>query len=130
MYAVLETGSKQYRVTAGDTLEIERLETEAGKPFTFDRVLLVNNDGKVTSEISALAKITVEADLSPDQASFVIRDEGPGFDPGNVPDPTLQENLERECGRGLLLMRTFMDETRFNSRGNEVTMIKRHERRP
>ena len=47
MYAVLETGSKQYRVAAGDTLEIERLETEAGKPFTFDRVLLVNNDGKV-----------------------------------------------------------------------------------
>ena len=48
MYAVLETGSKQYRVAAGDTLEIERLETEAGKPFTFDRVLLVNNDGKLS----------------------------------------------------------------------------------
>ena len=42
MYAVLETGSKQYRVAAGDTLEIERLAVEAGKPFTFDRVLLVN----------------------------------------------------------------------------------------
>ena len=41
MYAVLETGSKQYRVVAGDTLEIERLAVEAGKPFTFDRVLLV-----------------------------------------------------------------------------------------
>ncbi len=48
MYAVLETGSKQYRVTAGDTLEIERLETEAGKPVTFDRVLLVNNAPTVT----------------------------------------------------------------------------------
>src|SRR5208283_4002553 len=47
MYAVLETGSKQYRVAAGDKLEIERLETEAGKPVTFDRVLLVNNDGKL-----------------------------------------------------------------------------------
>ncbi len=47
MYAVLETGSKQYRVAAGDTLEIERLETEAGKPVTFDRVLLVNRDGKL-----------------------------------------------------------------------------------
>ena len=44
MYAVLETGSKQYRVKAGDTLEIERLETEAGKPFTFDRVLFVGGD--------------------------------------------------------------------------------------
>jgi large subunit ribosomal protein L21 len=44
MYAVLETGGKQYRVAAGDTLEIERLETEAGKPFTFDRVLMVSGD--------------------------------------------------------------------------------------
>ena len=48
MYAILETGSKQYRVAAGDTLEIERLAVEAGQPVTFDRVLLVNNDGKVT----------------------------------------------------------------------------------
>ena len=47
MYAVLETGSKQYRVVAGDKLEIERLEVEAGKPVTFDRVLLVNNGGKL-----------------------------------------------------------------------------------
>jgi len=46
MYAVLETGSKQYRVSAGDTLEIERLAIEAGQPVTFDRVLLVNNDGQ------------------------------------------------------------------------------------
>lgn len=48
MYAVLETGSKQYRVTAGDTLEIERLQTEAGQPVTFERVLLVNRDGEVS----------------------------------------------------------------------------------
>jgi large subunit ribosomal protein L21 len=44
MYAVLETGGKQYRVAAGDTLEIERLDIEAGKPFTFDRVLMVSGD--------------------------------------------------------------------------------------
>ncbi|HUB86978.1 MAG TPA: 50S ribosomal protein L21 [Verrucomicrobiae bacterium] len=44
MYAVLETGSKQYRVAAGDTLEIERLDTEAGKPFTFDRVLMIGGE--------------------------------------------------------------------------------------
>jgi len=48
MYAVMETGGKQYRVAAGDKLEIERLPVEAGQSFTFDRVLLVNNDGKVT----------------------------------------------------------------------------------
>ena len=63
MYAVLETGSKQYRVTAGDTLQIERLETEAGKPFTFDRVLLVNNDGKVMVGAPTVAGATVAADV-------------------------------------------------------------------
>jgi len=63
MYAVLETGSKQYRVAAGDTVEIERLETEAGKPFTFDRVLLVNQDGKVTVGSPTVANVSVEADV-------------------------------------------------------------------
>jgi large subunit ribosomal protein L21 len=63
MYAVLETGSKQYRVTAGDTLEIERLEAEAGKPFTFDRVLLVNNDGKLTMGSPTVSAASVVADV-------------------------------------------------------------------
>jgi large subunit ribosomal protein L21 len=63
MYAVLETGGKQYRVSAGDTLEIERLAVEAGQPFTFDRVLLVNNDGRVTIGAPTLAEASVIADV-------------------------------------------------------------------
>jgi large subunit ribosomal protein L21 len=63
MYAVLETGSKQYRVAAGDRLEIERLEAEAGKPFTFDRVLMVNNDGKLTIGTPTVARASVVADV-------------------------------------------------------------------
>jgi large subunit ribosomal protein L21 len=63
MYAVLETGSKQYRVAAGDTLEIERLAIEAGKPVTFDRVLMVNNDGKVTVGSPTVASASVVADV-------------------------------------------------------------------
>jgi large subunit ribosomal protein L21 len=63
MYAVLETGSKQYRVAAGDTLEIERLETEAGKPVTFDRVLLVSREGKVTVGAPTVTGATVAADV-------------------------------------------------------------------
>jgi large subunit ribosomal protein L21 len=63
MYAVLETGSKQYRVTAGDTLEVERLEVEAGKPVTFDRVLLVSADGKVTVGSPTVANASVVADV-------------------------------------------------------------------
>ena len=63
MYAVLETGSKQYRVVAGDTLKIERLDVAAGQPFTFDLVLLVNNDGKVTVGSPTVAAASVVADV-------------------------------------------------------------------
>jgi len=63
MYAVLETGSKQYRVAAGDTLEIERLEVEAGQPFTFDRVLLVNKDGQLTVGSPTVTSASVIADV-------------------------------------------------------------------
>ena len=63
MYAVLETGSKQYRVVAGDTLRIERLDVAAGQTFTFDRVLMVNNDGKVTVGAPTVAEASVVADV-------------------------------------------------------------------
>ena len=63
MYAVLETGSKQYRVKAGDTLQIERLAVEAGQPVTFDRVLLVNNDGRLSIGSPTVAAAAVLADV-------------------------------------------------------------------
>jgi large subunit ribosomal protein L21 len=63
MYAILETGGKQYRVVAGDTLEIERLAVEAGKPVTFDRVLLVNRDGKVAVGAPTVPGASVLADV-------------------------------------------------------------------
>jgi large subunit ribosomal protein L21 len=63
MYAVLETGSKQYRVSAGDRVEIERLSIEAGQPVTFDRVLLVNNEGKITVGSPTVANAAVVADV-------------------------------------------------------------------
>ena len=63
MYAVLETGSKQYRVAAGDTLVIERLSVEAGQSVTFDRVLLVNNEGKVSVGSPTVSGASVVADV-------------------------------------------------------------------
>jgi CheY-like chemotaxis protein len=58
-------------------------------------------------------------------ATFVIGDEGPGFDARSLRDPTDPENLERAGGRGLLLINAFMDEVRHNAKGNEITMVKR-----
>lgn len=57
-------------------------------------------------------------------AEYVIRDEGPGFDPSTLPDPTDPENLLRASGRGIMLIRTFMDDVQFNDTGNEIRMVK------
>jgi serine/threonine-protein kinase RsbW len=53
-----------------------------------------------------------------------VEDDGPGFDPAQVPDPTAPENLDRPCGRGLLLMRSYMTWVRHNERGNGVSLCK------
>ncbi|WP_437226162.1 ATP-binding protein [Planctomicrobium sp. SH661] len=53
-----------------------------------------------------------------------IEDEGEGFDPGDVPDPTDDDNLEKPSGRGLMLMRAFMTSVEYSGRGNRVTMLK------
>jgi large subunit ribosomal protein L21 len=63
MYAVLETGGKQYRVSAGDTLEIERLAVEAGQPYAFDRVLMVGGGDKATFGTPTVASAKVLADV-------------------------------------------------------------------
>lgn len=57
------------------------------------------------------------------EATFVIRDEGPGFDVSKLPDPTDPANLEKRSGRGLLLMRAFMAEVKHSDRGNELTLV-------
>ncbi len=61
MYAVIETGGKQYRVAPGDTLEVERLEAEPGQSHTFERVLLVAGDGKVSVGAPTVAHASVVA---------------------------------------------------------------------
>jgi serine/threonine-protein kinase RsbW len=68
-------------------------------------------------------RLTFQA--SPDDLRITITDQGPGFAPGAVPDPTLEENLELPSGRGLMLMRAYMTSVTFNDRGNQVTMLYR-----
>ena len=70
-------------------------------------------------------RVFVNATLTPQEAVFVIRDEGEGFDPDLLPDPTDPSNLGRVYGRGLLLIQTFMDRVEHNERGNQITMVKR-----
>ena len=63
MYAIIESGGKQYRVSAGDTVQVERLAVEAGKPFTFERVLMTGNEGKFRHGSPGVAQVTVECDV-------------------------------------------------------------------
>ena len=68
--------------------------------------------------------VKVACKLNGRSARVVIRDQGEGFDPGDVPDPTADENLDRPCGRGIMLMRSFMTEVSYADRGREVTLVK------
>jgi serine/threonine-protein kinase RsbW len=69
-------------------------------------------------------KVQISYRFVADRFEVRITDEGAGFDPNDVPDPTAVENLERPCGRGLMLMRHYMSEVAYNSRGNCVCMAK------
>ena len=96
-------------------------EQREGDPVEYQKLV----DDRVGRAPYAGRKLFVTVDVTSGGGRFQIRDEGPGFDPSKLPDPTDPENLEKVSGRGLLLMRTFMDDVTFNATGNEVTMIKR-----
>jgi hypothetical protein len=70
-------------------------------------------------------RVHIGVTLNGQEAVFVVRDEGEGFDRELLPDPTDPANLERVSGRGLLLIQTFMDRVEHNERGNQITMVKR-----
>lgn len=69
-------------------------------------------------------QVHVEITISGDQFYAKITDQGDGFDPAAVPDPTLDENLDKTCGRGVTLMKNFVDEVIFNEKGNSVELKK------
>jgi CheY-like chemotaxis protein/anti-sigma regulatory factor (Ser/Thr protein kinase) len=69
-------------------------------------------------------RVYVSATLTRESAVFTIRDEGNGFDPATLPDPTDPSNLGKVSGRGLLLIQTFMDRVEHNDKGNQITMTK------
>ena len=69
--------------------------------------------------------VHLDYEIDPDRVVIEIRDQGKGFDPQDVPDPTADENLEKPTGRGIMLMRAYMDEVSFSRDGRHLRMIKR-----
>ncbi|MDX2132787.1 MAG: ATP-binding protein [Planctomycetota bacterium] len=67
--------------------------------------------------------ISLRYDVSAERVEILVEDQGPGFDPGAVPDPTADENLERGSGRGLLLIRAYMASAEYNAKGNALRMV-------
>ena len=72
-------------------------------------------------------KVVVGHIVDRKSAIVAILDEGEGFNPASIPDPTLPENIERPCGRGLFIVRHYVDSITFNETGNRVTIIKNNE---
>jgi serine/threonine-protein kinase RsbW len=72
-----------------------------------------------------LPKAPIEVDWSVDEHAcrITVRDQGPGFTPAEVPDPTLDENLDVPSGRGIMLMRAYMSSIEYSPEGNAVTMV-------
>ena len=69
-------------------------------------------------------RVRIEAEFSDQHICVQISDEGPGFDPTNVDDPREPENLHKVSGRGLMLIKNFMDQVAHNQCGNQITMTK------
>jgi serine/threonine-protein kinase RsbW len=68
-------------------------------------------------------RVRVAVELTQQAVVVEVTDEGTGFDPGSVPDPTLPENLDRTGGRGVFLIRQLMDEVEYRDGGNCVRLV-------
>lgn len=66
--------------------------------------------------------VRVAAELTEETIRLQVTDDGPGFDPGGIPDPTLPDGLARSIGRGLFLIRNLADRVEFNPQGNTIWM--------
>ena len=72
-------------------------------------------------------RIVVRYSVTPERAVILVRDQGPGFEPAAVPDPTHPDRLPLPSGRGIMLMRAYMTEVYYRAGGAEVCLIKRNE---
>lgn len=106
---------EQADFSCGDPAEIRLAMREA-----------LNNAIRHGSNLDPNKRIQLTYRCDPRDGLWVmIRDEGGGFDPAKVPDPTTPENLDRPGGRGVFLMRNLMDEVEFREGGREVHLRRR-----
>jgi len=82
----------------------------------------VNNAIKHGNKDDPTKLVDVAIEYNNDEMKITVTDEGEGFDPARIPDPTMPENIEAFSGRGVFLMTKLSDSIKFNEKGNSVTM--------
>ena len=126
-----QTFSSDLHISADVQKEIQQLWQDRGmSDMDLPDMQLALEEGlanaiKHGNKLDDSKKVTVECYLDGDIVRVVIQDEGEGFDLTDVPDPTLPENLDKPSGRGVMLMKAFMDDVLYNECGNQRTFIKR-----
>jgi serine/threonine-protein kinase RsbW len=71
-------------------------------------------------------QVTIRVFIGPEEAVIYVADEGAGFEPYSVPDCTAPERISLPDGRGIMLMKAYLDEVTYSERGNEVRLLKRN----
>jgi serine/threonine-protein kinase RsbW len=84
----------------------------------------VINAIKHGNRMDSTKKVKIDFEIGEDKVKISVADEGEGFDISAVPDPTKPENIGNDSGRGLVLMKAYMDSVEFNEKGNEVRLLK------
>ncbi|MFV0445796.1 MAG: response regulator [Planctomycetaceae bacterium] len=85
---------------------------------------------RIQDEYYAQRRVSIECEVSRDEIRYQITDGGPGFDISKLPDPRNPDRILLASGRGILMMRAFMDDVHYSERGNRVTLIKRRRVEP
>ena len=107
---------------------VEQLKSEFGLTEEMEANVLVSLSEAVNNAIfhgnqmNPSKKVKVSMKKEQNQLTFVVEDEGPGFDLGTVRDPTAPENLDKPTGRGIFLMRNLADRVEFSDGGRKVTI--------
>ena len=108
--------------------EVRSMECSKGKEFEIETALREALANAVRHGCRNDPSKSVEVCVACDESKgmlIVVRDPGPGFDPGAIPSPTLGHNIYRHHGRGIYLINQLMDEVSFDRNGTEIRMIKR-----
>jgi len=134
---VLKSSTNKSILINSDTSSVGKicnllLEELRGKNYAPEEVFAIHlaleeamiNAVKHGNKFDPAKKVDVNYTISDEKFEITVTDQGSGFSYKNLPDPRLEENLYKPCGRGVLLMRSYMDVVEFNETGNAVHMIK------